>query len=89
MFRNTALSLSAALVLSVSVLGISTQANAAAVNVTIKAPAPAGQAYGSDGKVIGAHPDQNKPSQLHWSMSCPMDISTSDCEKIKMMLPID
>ena len=86
MFRNTALSLSAALVLSVSVLGISTQANAAAVNVTSKVPAPAGQAYGSDGKVIGADPGQNIRSQRHGILACG-EINYSDCETLKMMLP--
>jgi hypothetical protein len=48
--------------------------------------ASAHQVSGSDGKVIGADPDQNIRSRRHGIVVCDMATNASDCEK--MMLPI-
>ena len=68
-------------------VGVVTLIGALALARTVHThPAPTHQAYGSDGKVIGADPDQNIGSSRHGIMTCSMAISPSDCEK--MMLPI-
>ena len=48
--------------------------------------ASAHQVSSSDGKVIGADPEQNIRSRRHGILVCQMAINASDCEK--MMLPI-
>jgi hypothetical protein len=74
--------------LSATVAAVALIATLALARTVHMQAGPAHQASGSNGKVIGASPGQNIPFQQHGIMACGTDITVSDCEKLKMMLPI-